>query len=367
LGEEVVIVIPAYNPDERFPALVREIEALCHCALVVVDDGSDAVSAGVFSALQGEGRTVLRHPRNLGKGAAIKTAFRHILEHLPDAAGCVTADDDGQHRPEDIAKVAAALARGGGYLVLGARDFRCGGVPLRSRFGNRVTSFVFWLQTGLRRVDTQTGLRGIPMELLGRCAEIGGDGFDYEMNVLLHLAKDGVPLRQIPIETVYMEKSRASSFDPIRDSARIYWKILRFGLSSLVCAAIDVSLFALFRAALFPGGADGILFSVWTARMLSGVCNFCINRRLVFRSDGGVGASAMKYAALFAFNMLASGFATRALSGLGLAEVAAKILVDCALFALSFFVQNAVVFRSGGLRRRDAEPARAAEEGGRRG
>ncbi|MDR1796420.1 MAG: bifunctional glycosyltransferase family 2/GtrA family protein [Clostridiales Family XIII bacterium] len=347
----IVIVIPAYNPDGKLPALVREIAGLYPCAFLIVDDGSAPASGGVFQALEAEGHTVLRHPRNLGKGAAIKTALRHVLGHWPDAAGCVTADADGQHGAADVVKVAAALLQEGG-LVLGARCFEGRGVPFKSKWGNRITSSVFYLQTGIRHIDTQTGLRGIPRELLGRCAEIEGDRFEYEMNVLLQLAKEGVPLRQVPIRTVYAENNRGTSFSPVRDSARIYGKILAFSLSSLVCAAIDVLLFALFRVALFPGGADGILYAAWAARILSGACNFCINRSLVFHGTGSVGASVIKYALLFVFNMLVSGFATRALSSLGLAEVIAKILVDSGLFVLSFFVQKTVVFQGQGGRRR---------------
>jgi len=347
----ICIVIPAYNPDARLLELVREIEGLCACEVIVVDDGSATASDGVFSTLRREHHTVLHHPRNLGKGAAIKTAFRYILEHRPDVDGCVTADADGQHSPQDIANVAAALADGGGCLVLGTRSFEGRGVPFKSKWGNRITSAVFCLQTGIRHIDTQTGLRGIPPTLLGRCAEIGGDRFDYEMNVLLHLAKECVPLKQIPIQTVYKENNRASFFSPVKDSLRIYGKILSFSLSSLICAVIDVLLFVLFRVVLFPDSADGILFASWTARILSGVCNFCINRQWVFRSTSNVGASAAKYALLFLFNMFASGFATRALSSLGLAEVIAKILVDCALFVLSYAVQKSVVFQGRGGQR----------------
>ena len=104
---------------------------------------------------------LLRHAVNLGKGAALKTAFNYVLCAMPDAAGVVTADADGQHAPEDIARVAEALAAQPDALVLGARAFGAD-VPLRSRFGNIVTRGIMHALLGRKLADTQTGLRGIP-------------------------------------------------------------------------------------------------------------------------------------------------------------------------------------------------------------
>ena len=81
---------------------------------------------------------LLRHAVNLGKGAALKTAFNHVLCTYPELAGVVTADADGQHHPDDIERVAETLLARPDALVLGARTFG-EDVPLRSRFGNIAT------------------------------------------------------------------------------------------------------------------------------------------------------------------------------------------------------------------------------------
>ena len=105
VSPDIVAVVPAYNPGE---ALLRLVDALRgRLSLLVVDDGSE--DASVFERLpEGEGVTVLAHAANRGKGAALKTAFRHVVDR-PDAAGVVTVDADGQHLPADALKVAACL------------------------------------------------------------------------------------------------------------------------------------------------------------------------------------------------------------------------------------------------------------------
>ena len=92
------------------------------------------------------GATVLTHPINKGKGAALKTAFAHIQEEVVSqhlsAQPIVTVDSDGQHLIKDIVRVAKAIEENPSHLVLGARAF-VGKVPARSRFGNKVTAGLF--------------------------------------------------------------------------------------------------------------------------------------------------------------------------------------------------------------------------------
>ncbi len=87
---------------------------------------------------------------------------------MPDVAGVVTADADGQHAPEDIERVADVLAAQPEALVLGARSFG-DDVPLRSRFGNILTRGIMHALLGRKLTDTQTGLRGIPVALCRAC------------------------------------------------------------------------------------------------------------------------------------------------------------------------------------------------------
>ncbi len=223
--DDVAILIPALDPDEKLVAFVREIRALFG-HVVVVDDGSTS-GAEAFAAVRPLADIVLVHEENRGKGAALRTGFAWILENLPCVAGVVTADADGQHLPRDVARVADALRSHPGGLVLGARSFS-GKVPFRSRFGNWWARMFFRMLTGLSILDTQTGLRGVPRGLLPRMLAIRGDRYEFEMEMLVQSRDFPSPPLQIPIETVYIDENRSSHFHPLRDTFRTQYVVFRW-------------------------------------------------------------------------------------------------------------------------------------------
>ena len=232
------VVIPAFEPDAGLPGIVRAVAtALPRAVVIVVDDGSSARSAPHFQALPEPGRVVvLRHGSNRGKGEAIKTGLRHVLEHFPGAVGAVTMDADGQHLLEDVLAVGARLLRDRDALVLGERVFS-GKVPLRSRLGNGLTRALFNVATGMGLSDTQTGLRGIPLGLVPAILEIGSSRYEFELDMLFLCRERRFPVVGVEIRTVYIEGNRASHFRPLRDSARVYARLLAF-LARLLRARI---------------------------------------------------------------------------------------------------------------------------------
>ncbi len=334
-----LVVIPAYEPDERLIALVRTLVA--DAPVLVVDDGSGPRYAGVFASVAAVGATVLTHPRNRGKGAALRTGFAFAAEHLPHG-DVVTADADGQHTPADIRRVAARLAEAspGPAIVLGVRSFT-GTVPLRSRAGNALTRAAFRLAAGRDIRDTQTGLRGFPAATLPWLQTLPGDRFEYEFRMLLSARAVGVDLVEVPIQTVYLEGNASSHFRPLVDSMRIYAPLLRFTASALLAFAVDTVLLLIVQAL-----TGWLLFSVVTARVASAGMNFAINRGLVFGSGRAVPVrtAAARYFSLAALLLTASFGMLTALTDAGMATLPAKILTDLTLFAVSFSVQRAVVF-----------------------
>jgi glycosyltransferase involved in cell wall biosynthesis len=226
----VAVLIPAWEPDEHLPAIVGSLAALGCRAILVIDDGSSAASSAIFQDLRDiPGVSLVRHPRNLGKGRAIKTGLQTFLADLPEYTGVVTADADGQHTVEDIARVAAMHDQESQRLVLGVRCLNPE-MPFRSRFGNELTRYVFRGVTGITLADTQTGLRGFPRALVPEILALHGDRYEYEMNVLACWCSPSRTPIQVPIETVYTDGNRSSRFRPIRDSIRIYRVLLRHGL-----------------------------------------------------------------------------------------------------------------------------------------
>ena len=136
----VTVVLPSLNPDEKLQKTVASLLAAGFTDLVLVNDGSREDTLRFFPK-EDEHITVLRHEVNRGKGAALKTAFRYVLEHRPDSPGVVTADGDGQHRAEDVRRCAEAMIADGDArkIVFGCRDFSLPHVPHHLR---RISHFL---------------------------------------------------------------------------------------------------------------------------------------------------------------------------------------------------------------------------------
>ncbi len=338
----MIVLIPAYEPDQRLVDLVADLRAAApQVHVVVVDDGSGPGYRHVFDAVRGPGCTVLVHSANRGKGAALKTGFRHI-EAAHAGHDVVCADSDGQHTVADILRVAGHLEASGAReaMVMGSRGFT-GPVPARSVVGNRATGALFHLATGLRLADTQTGLRGYPAAMLPWLRTVPGDRFEYELTLLLRAAEEGIGVEEVEIATVYLQHNESSHFRPVRDSLRVLTPLLRFSLASLAAFAVDTVALLVLHAS-----TGSLLASVVGARLISATTNYLVNRRLVFARGrhSPLGASALRYGLLAALLLAASYGALHLLTGLGLALLPAKVLTEAALYVASFQVQRRLVF-----------------------
>ena len=341
----LAVLIPAWQPERRLVDLARALLAAGFGRVVVVDDGSRAECAPVFADLEAiEHVTVLRHAANLGKGRALKTGFNFLLNLTATGeaiAGVVTADADGQHTAEDITRVGEALAGSDVSPVLGMRSF-AGDVPLRSRVGNLLTRRVFAFLTGTELTDTQTGLRGLPLRALPALLTLDGERYEYEMTMLAHLCRSGPRPREVPIATVYFEGNRGSHFDPVWDSMRIWFVLLRFYASSLLAAGLDLLLFTI---CFWMTGA--VLLSVVVGR-LSSLVNFWVNRRFVFGSRGALRGPLWRYYTLAVLVGAASyGLILTLHSYARWPVLASKVSVDVLLSLVSFSAQRTFVFRRG--------------------
>lgn len=146
------VVIPAYEPDEKLVNLVSELKKYPKIRIIVVNDGSGKAYSKLFEQV-GLYATVLTHRENLGKGVALKTAFKYIKK-INKYGVVITADSDGQHTPEDIIKIAKECENKKNTIITGVRCFK-GKVPIKSKLGNKITKYVFLLSTGIYLKDTQ--------------------------------------------------------------------------------------------------------------------------------------------------------------------------------------------------------------------
>ena len=347
--DKVAVLVPAYNPDEKLLNLVANLKGEFGDILVVNDGSTEGVD--VFSRIAECGVPVIVHEVNRGKGAALKTGFAWILDNLPECRAVVTADADGQHRPNDILRVAEATLENPDAITLGVRAF-AGKVPFRSRFGNWWTRQFFFLATRVRVADTQTGLRGIPIGILPRMLEIPGERYEYEMAMLADMRNYPKPPVQVSIETVYVDENASSHFNPLLDSLRIYGALVKFCMSSIGCFLIDNVIFTFVLYAVDRlcdwKRASAVLVALVVARAISATMNYGFNRKLVFASKASKGRSFLKYW-LLVFFVLVSGYlftavVSRALDAKGFFITILKIAVETGLFFLSYNVQRRWVF-----------------------
>ncbi|NLK38675.1 MAG: glycosyltransferase [Clostridiales bacterium] len=349
---KVTIVLPSYNPDEKLLDIVNGVIAYGFTDIIIVNDGSKPSCLKYFDEVKRHPQcTVLYHEVNRGKGAALKTAFSHYLSREIKTAGVVTIDGDNQHLPADILNCANTMVERKNKVIFGCRDFSLPGIPPRSVFGNKVTSFIFRTGCGIRLSDTQTGLRAIPARYLPSFIKIRGDRFEYETNMILEMKRLGIPYEEVKIETVYLDDNASSHFNPIIDSFKIYKTILAFMLSSILSFIIDLSTFNLFAYLLIPYmQEERIILSTILARIISSLFNFFSNNSIVFQSNDSKRKNFLKYYALCIPQMLISAGVVYSLSLLagGSGHVlltAIKIVIDSILFFISFKIQRDLIFK----------------------
>ena len=209
-------VIPVFNHAATAPAVIERARAVMRDVLVI-DDGSDDIDlAKLYEDTDVE---VIRHPRNLGKGASLLTAIRTLAPRGYDYM--ITLDADAQHDPEDIRRFLPLLESRGRTVVAGVRDFSVPNVPRRSKVGRALSDFCFLIETGKRISDSQSGFRAYPLPYVSRirCTPLR---YEFETELLVRCMWAGLDLAEVPISTHYDPPGkRVSHFRPFRDNGRM--------------------------------------------------------------------------------------------------------------------------------------------------
>lgn len=352
--EELVVIIPAYNPDEKLIQTLRALDRAGFSKIILVNDGSGEECVNIFNEavkiLESlPGGVLLKHSVNLGQGRSYKTAFNYYLDYFQDTIGVIQCDADGQHHIEDVCMCAKLLLEHPTEFIIGVRDFKHKGIPFRSRFGNICTSIVFKYFCGINLTDTQTGLKGIPKDIIYYLMEAVGERYEYATSVLLEVKKHNVPIRQFGIKTIYINGNESSHFNPILDSVRIYSVLLKYIAVSLSAFIIDIVLFTFFISILKPLLSHNyIVVANYTAKVFSCSYSFFANKNLVFVCKGKKAKTFLKFAFLCLVQASISSFAVSGLYRmLYWNESFLKVIVDSVLFWVSFKVQQKWVFVQG--------------------
>ena len=336
------ILIPAYEPKDKLITLIDDIQKITDTPIIVVNDGSGEEYKKIFDQVEKKGVKVLNHEKNKGKGEAIKTGIKYLIE-IGEEEGVVSADCDGQHSPKDIVKVIEELKKSKNDLVLGVRNFSQKGIPFRSKFGNIISKITFLAMTGNKVTDTQTGLRGYSKNIFEWLVSIDGSRYEYEFNVLLGIKEKGLTYSEVPIETIYEDKNAVSHFRPIRDSILIYKPVCKFVISSVLAMVIDIILLLVFQNIF-----NELLIAVILSRAISSIINFICNKNFVFenKEKGNLFKLLIKYYALvvviLVLNYLILNFLYEIL---GINLLISKIITEVILYSFSFIIQRRVVFK----------------------
>lgn len=353
INHETIVLIPSLEPSETLISYVAELRKYGLDHIIIVDDGSSEAYQSIFNRLSEQGCVVLHHGVNRGKGAALKTGFRYIQVHDPHYSCVITVDSDGQHAAKDVFQVSQyAREESEEALILGIRDFSQNDVPMKSLIGNRLSSFLFMVLYGKYLKDTQTGLRAFGPQLLPLLQNVPGERFEYELQVLITCIRSGIPIRTLPIQVIYENENAGTHFRPIRDSFSIMKvmvsNFVQFVSSSIAGALVDLSLAWLLLDLLQSVMADQdflrILIATVTARLVSIVVNYLLNKNIVFGSGHSQG-SLMRYLLLSVGIMLLSSMGVYTLhTTLLISEKFSKLICDGLLFFVSYQIQRRWVF-----------------------
>lgn len=211
------VIIPTYNNHKTLEEIIERVLVYTD-QLILVNDGSTDRTSEILA--QFPKILQINIPKNKGKGNALRQGFK-LAENLGNQFA-ITLDSDGQHFPEDIPSFIEALEReqNKNILFIGARNMTQEGVPKKSSFGNKISNFWFWVETGIRLKDTQSGFRLYP---LGAMKELTfrTNKFEFEIEVIVKSAWAGIEVKNIPVRVHYDLTERISHFRPFRDFTRI--------------------------------------------------------------------------------------------------------------------------------------------------
>ena len=185
MKDNIIVLIPAYNPNDLLIELVDELTEK-KVKIIIINDGSK--NKDIFLKLEKKA-IILHHKKNKGKGCALKTGLAYIKEKYKDEYIIVTMDADGQHSVKDALKIANYCKKHPNSLILGSRKLNKN-APFKSIIGNTITRNIYCVVTKTIINDTQTGLRAFSTSLVDRLLKIYGERYEYEINMLLELSNE---------------------------------------------------------------------------------------------------------------------------------------------------------------------------------
>lgn len=213
---QVCVIIPTYNNQGTVAAIITDVLAYTNQVIVVNDGSTDGTQAIIQSFPQIQS---VSYTQNVGKGWALRKAFEFAIEQGYQHA--ITIDSDGQHFASDLPAFIEKLEQEPDSLIIGSRNMEQSSVPGKSSFGHKFSNFWFWVETGIKCPDTQSGYRLYPIHLLKNTKYVTRK-YEFEIEVIVRAAWKGIKIDWVPVTVYYAPKeTRISHFRPFQDFSRI--------------------------------------------------------------------------------------------------------------------------------------------------
>jgi glycosyltransferase involved in cell wall biosynthesis len=215
-SKKVCVLVPTYNNAGTLADVVNNLLAYTKNVIVVNDGSTDHTEQILAGIPEVKAKS---YSKNQGKGFGLRTGFEFARSLGYEYA--ITIDSDGQHYADDLEVFVNALDQNPNAIIIGTRNMEQSSVPGKSSFGNKFSNFWFWVNTGIKRNDTQSGYRLYPLKPLTNLNFVTKK-YEFEIEVLVRAAWAGVDVIEVPVKVFYPEKEkRISHFRPFKDFSRI--------------------------------------------------------------------------------------------------------------------------------------------------
>jgi glycosyltransferase involved in cell wall biosynthesis len=213
---KVCVIIPTYNNAGTLARIIADVAKYTQ-QIIVVNDGSTDDTAQIVKEFPFA--QLISYPVNIGKGWALRKAFKHAIAEGYDYA--ITIDSDGQHFAKDLPAFIEKLETAPNAIIVGSRNMDQATIPGKSSFGHKFSNFWFKVETGVDCPDTQSGFRLYPLQLLKNTKFITRK-YEFEIEVLVRATWKGIALDSVPVTVHYEPKeTRVSHFRPFQDFSRV--------------------------------------------------------------------------------------------------------------------------------------------------
>ena len=212
----ICVIIPTYNNAATLANVIDDVAKFSN-HIIVVNDGSTDNTVNLlknYPLVQ-----LISYSKNVGKGWALRKAFKYAVEKNYDYA--ITIDSDGQHFAKDLPLFLAKAKDYPNAIIVGSRNMNQESVPGGSSFGNKFSNFWFKAETGKSCPDTQSGYRLYPLQAIKKMCFFSRK-YEFEIEVLVRATWKGVDVVSVPVTVYYAPKNeRVSHFRPFKDFFRI--------------------------------------------------------------------------------------------------------------------------------------------------